>query len=160
MHLRTGPTDHDLKLLTERDWIVLLEAADEPGGSSITLATVERLVSALAGLDPVSLHSPHRYAVQIRVSRVATPPEALTRAFGVWQEAVRRVGAPAWPLVRAEVMTPEELELEVDSCASQGVTTDVTPGDRRSHVPDPESEDLLYRALGDSLTELSAGGLL
>src|SRR5207253_20434 len=55
--------------------------------------------------------SPDRYAVQLTV-RGDGPEPALIESIHRWRLAVAGAGLPPWPLVRAEVKTPAELEAE------------------------------------------------
>ena len=95
----------------EAVWIVLLEVADTQGASTIDSAGFDRLVSTWASPGSTALYSRDRYALQIPVG-AADPATALSSAMSRWKDAVQRTGVPRWALVRAEIMTPEELERE------------------------------------------------
>jgi diguanylate cyclase (GGDEF)-like protein len=129
-----------------RPWIVLLEAADEGNGSVIDPETVDRLAAAWADVFPTTLHSPSRYAMQVRVE-APDPPSALAVAIRSWNEAISASGAPRWELVRSEVLTPEELEVELRAAER-------TPDHASTAPVDPVADDLLRRALHDRLTGL------
>ncbi|MFN2555313.1 MAG: GGDEF domain-containing protein [Nitriliruptorales bacterium] len=133
------------------EWLVLLEAADSREGSAIDRSSFLQFVSSWATAAPTTLYTPNRYALQV-VVRATDPPSALSVAISLWQDSLRRSELPEWQLVRAEIMTPEELEEELQA-AERGrerltsTPSFVTPGD-------VVAEDLLRHALHDSLTGL------
>lgn len=131
----------------QRTWIVLLEAADDRDGPALDPSDLDRLAAAWGNVAPTALYSSNRYALQASV-RAADPPSALAAAIESWEEAVRASGVPGWDLVRAEVVTPEELEAELQSA---GVPTPAPASRART---DPVGDDLLRRALHDRLTGL------
>jgi hypothetical protein len=98
----------------EREWIVLLEAAPEEtdGGPAVCLSDVEEFLGMLADYAPSALYAPDRYAVQITVP-AGDPQRALAAGVDRFHLAVSASGLPGWPLVRAEVKTPAELEAEL-----------------------------------------------
>lgn len=130
----------------DKDWIVLLEAADPREASAIDLTSFARLVSSWATPAPTTLYSPSRYALQVAVP-AANAPAALSSAISLWQQALRHSGLPKWELVRAEIMTPEESERELESadCATGGA----------SKAEDVLGHELLSLALHDSVTGLA-----
>lgn len=130
----------------EGEWVVLLEAADERCLSTIEPQGFHRLVDSWAVPTPTTLYSPNRYALQTTV-RAADPPAALALAVSLWQDAVRRSGVPAWDLVRAEIMTPGELEKELGAAGGPG--TFGAPASERL-----VGDELLRRALHDGVTGL------
>lgn len=136
----------------EEEWVVVLEA--DGSGRQLDLSTIESLLREVAEAQPISLYTPDRYALQIRVV-AATPPAALELALDLWRDALRRLGNPVDKMVRAEVLTPEELQLEVES---QRVSEDVRLSELdevlASSIPDGVGDELLRRALSDSLTGL------
>ena len=97
----------------DQNWVVLLEASDDEGGT-IDAATVERLMLAVADARPTTLYSPDRYALQVCVA-ATDPVAALTSAYCLWKEAVRRTDAPPWRVIRTEVLTLQEFEYELQS---------------------------------------------
>jgi diguanylate cyclase (GGDEF)-like protein len=137
---------------TRRDWVVLLEAADEREGSTLERASFAKVVSSWAGPTPTILYSPDRYAVQVSV-RAANPPLALSSAVALWKDALRRAGLPEWQLLRAEIVTREELRHELEAAAWAEVGAHA-----RLEAP-PRTEDLvadalIQRALRVSVSEL------
>lgn len=134
-----------------REWIVLLEASDERGRSTIDASSFRRLVSSWPGPGPTALYSPNRYAIQVPV-RAFNPPSALSTAMWLWKDVLRRTGLPDWQLVRAEIVTPDELEREL-------LTAEAAVGDGEDPM-EPGSTDeevggeLLWRALHDPATGL------
>ena len=135
-----------------REWVVLLEAADEEGRTPIDVASFSRLIDSLVEVTPTTLFSPGRYAVQFSVV-AASAPLALSSALWNWAKAVRGAGLPDWELVRAELITPEELERDIRARrpAVGGVAL------FRAAAPHPLAaieDELLRRALHDGLTGL------
>ena len=137
---------------TGRDWVVLLEAAGERGASAIEPASFARMVSAWATPAPTTLYSPDRYALQVPL-RATTPPLALSSAIALWKDALRRSGLPEWELVRAEVVTPQELEAECQAAERADGGGDTSSPSPPSTV-DVVGNALLRDALHDSLTGL------
>lgn len=136
-----------------REWVVLLEAADEKGRTPIDVASFSRLIESWVDVTPTTLFSPGRYAVQFSVE-AASAPLALSSALWHWAKAVRGAGLPDWELVRAELLTPEELERDIqlsERPAVGGVAL------FRAAAPHPLAaieDELLRRALHDGLTGL------
>jgi hypothetical protein len=85
---------------------------------------VERLLDCLGDFALAGLYLPDRYAVQLLLSADG-PGAALAAAESHWHLAVELTGLPSWPIVRAEVETPEELAA---ACAAS---------DRGDELPDP-----------------------
>lgn len=136
-----------------KQWMVLLEAADERARAAIDAAAFRRLVTAWAAAPPTVLFSPSRYALQVAV--VARDPQsALVAAMGLWSDALRRAGLPKWQLVRAEIVTPDEFERDLQAEDWDGPADAAVVG-RHPSGPDPASEDLLRRALHDPVTGLA-----
>jgi diguanylate cyclase (GGDEF)-like protein len=134
------------------DWLVLLEAADKREGSTIDPSSFARLVSSWAAPVPTTLYSPSRYALQIAV-RATDALSALSIAISLWKECLRRSQLPEWPLVRAEIMTPEELEQELQA-ADWNIHREDTLEQPPPRAGDVAADDLLRRALHDSVTGL------
>ena len=136
------------------DWIVLLEAADDSGCSTIDVHAFRRLVIAYGTPAPTTLFTPGRYALQVTV-QAPTAPRALSVAISRWRQAMSRCRLPDWELVRAEIMTPAELEsdMRVADTPEDGLRPDeVVPA---AHAAiDPTEEELLRRALFDPVTGL------
>lgn len=132
--------------------MVLLEAADESPGGGIDAVAFRRMVAAWASTPPAALYSATRYALQVSVGG-HDPQEALATALGLWSDALGRVGLPAWRLVRAEIMTPEEFERDL-ATAECAVPTGELSTRAMASGGDPDSDDLLRRALHDPVTGL------
>lgn len=132
-------------------WVVLLEAADESGLSTVDADSYGRLIASWAVPVPTTLYSPTRYALQVTVE-ADDAPTALGMALSQWQDALQRSTMPEWELVRAEILTPRELELELRA-AEQSDMPDLMStaptGSKRV-----EADELLRRALHDDLTGL------
>jgi diguanylate cyclase (GGDEF)-like protein len=137
--------------MPRKQWIVLLEAADTNGGSTIDPASFDRLLSSWARSAPTALYSPNRYALQLPMT-AADPPIALSSAISRWKDALRRSGLPEWELVRAEIMTPDELEQEW--AAAEGGSGAVGPTAEGPPHAEMVSNELLRRALHDPVTGL------
>jgi hypothetical protein len=96
-------------------WVVLVEADAAPG-DVVDLARVEALLALLSDFEPVGIYSVDRYAVQVSIP-LDDPATAVASALRIVGEAAARVGLPDH-VVRAQAMTPEELEAEI--AASEG----------------------------------------
>lgn len=92
------------------DWVVLLEAEREDD-AVLGIERLEQLLEALACHSPHALYSVDRYAIQL-VMVAPSPAAALRAATGEWRRATSELHLPAWPVVRAEVKTPAELQAE------------------------------------------------
>jgi diguanylate cyclase (GGDEF)-like protein len=99
--------------MTSAQWIVVLEATADGSTPQVDEATLSRLLEGVSDYGPIALLSDDRYAVQLRVT-AANPYEAAGVALRRWSGAVFSLGAPAWNIVRADVMTLEEFTLEFD----------------------------------------------
>jgi diguanylate cyclase (GGDEF)-like protein len=95
------------------EWIVVLEAAAGAFAAGLDEATLARLIEVVSDTRPIALHSADRYALQLRVV-AESPSDALGLALGRWSDAVLSLGAPGWEVVRADVMSPAELGLELE----------------------------------------------
>ncbi len=136
----------------DKEWTVLLEAADEGGLSTMEPESFRRLVGSWAAPAPTTLYSPNRYALQVTLP-ATDAPAALNIALSLWKDALRRSALPEWDLVRAEVLTAAELELELQAAERPGGGPD--PVD--ASLPGAEhllGEELLRRALHDPATGL------
>src|SRR5439155_5289934 len=104
-----------------------------------------------------ALHSPDRYAVQLKVPGTR-PIDAIDRGLTQWDDAVTVLGLPRWALVRAEVFTPEELEREVEHESAEGAFTVVARSEGSDDVgaPDVAADELLKGIFRDPLTGLGS----
>lgn len=98
-------------------WVVLLEAADGGGSGGMDRGDVARLLAALGekcdgGGGGGALHSSDRYALQVETA-ASGPVEALLVVLSSWADAVRELDLPRWQVVRAELLTPDELERDL-----------------------------------------------
>jgi diguanylate cyclase (GGDEF)-like protein len=136
---------------TRQEWVVLLEVADDDG-NGIDEAGFARLIDSWTAAAPATLYSPSRYALQVSVE-APSPTVALSSALLRWQDALRDSGLPEWALVRAELVTPQELEREIVAGELEGIVA--APAPPRTDRPSIAAEDdLLRRALHDDLTGL------
>src|SRR5947208_1969936 len=134
-------------------WIVLLEAAGSATDAPIDIDELEALADLL-GADG-ALHSPERYAVQLKLAGTR-PIDAIDRGLTRWDDAVTTLGLPRWELVRAEVFTPEELEREFEQKSTEGAFTVVAVGDVSdgAGAADAAADELLRGVFRDPLTGL------
>ena len=77
---------------------------------------IDDLMDNLEVWHPTGLWDPSRYAIQLRVP-APTCAEALRRAMTYHRQAARAAGLPAGTLLRAEVLTPQELDQSWDDDA-------------------------------------------
>ena len=94
-------------------WIVLLEAAPSDEASLIDVGTARDILRAMGDEHAVALQAPDRIAIQVEV-RAAGMALALSAALARWRLALLKFVPKGWNLVRAEVLTPEELEREYE----------------------------------------------
>lgn len=136
---------------TCQEWVVLLEVADDDG-EGIDRASFGRLIDSWTEAAPTTLYSPSRYALQVSV-QATSPAVALSAVLLRWKDALRHSGLPEWKLVRAELVTPQELEREIVAGELEGLVepTARQPKERPSVAAE---DDLLRRALHDDLTGL------
>lgn len=134
-------------------WVVLLEAACDAAPGPIDADDLQRLHELLGpGRCGGALHSPDRYALQVTATG-AGPVDALLDVVARWADGVRRLGLPAWKLVRTEVFTPEDLKREFESAEREVIG--VQPPEVHSGPDHDEiGHELLYRAFSDPLTGL------
>ena len=143
------------------EWIVVLEASTGSTAAELDEATLSRLLEALSDARPIALYSADRYAVQLSVA-AADPSDALDLAFERWSHAVATLRAPAWDVVRADVMSLVEfsLDLEIEqrrdddgrrTTTAPGADADVAPG-----IGDDLASELRWRLM----LQDAHGGLL
>lgn len=135
-------------------WVVLVEATRDAGHGAIDGSAVERLHQALdPGSEGGVLHCADRYVLQVATIAVG-PVEGIFDVVSRWTDAVGHLNLPAWGLVRAEVLRPEELQREFE-CAHR----EATAFQPASANPGREDDDdvghaLLRQAFSDPLTGL------
>lgn len=98
-----------------KKWLVLLEVAKNGVSGTMGGHDVARLLAAMDG-GPYAgaLHSPERYALQL-MTTAASPAEALHGVVSTWVRLVRELALPEWDVARTEVITPEELERDLQN---------------------------------------------
>jgi diguanylate cyclase (GGDEF)-like protein len=137
------------------DWIVLLEAVKPSSAAELDTESLHRLLEAVTDARPIALHSLDRYALQLEVS-AESALDALARVLARWSDAVSDLGTPAWDLVRAEIMTSDELEMEL-LLAERDVDAAAGPRVAGEHVPHVEGDlasDLRWRLMLQDSQEL------
>lgn len=94
------------------EWSVNVEAT-HPGSQRVDQHAVEVLMELLDDhhVGGVAV-SPGRYGCRFDVD-APTPAEAATEADEVFRKAVAAAGLPAWPVVRLEAVTVEELDVDL-----------------------------------------------
>lgn len=133
-----------------QEWIVLLEAVATEANSTIDRAVLGRLVASWPKPAPTALLGDNRYALQAPI-RANGPAAAVRRAIGLWEHASRLSRVPRWNLVRAEIVTPEELDRELlaaDCENAESDSEDLVPSE------DGEADALLRGAFFDRRTGL------
>lgn len=134
-------------------WVVLLEAAREDH-AGMDRRDLDRLHDALhPGRSAATLYSPDRYALQV-TAEGASPVEVLADVVRRWADSLRHLGLPAWDLVRTEVFTPEDLELELERADLGETSTERPELDQAPVEHDEIGQELLRRAFSDPLTGL------
>jgi hypothetical protein len=97
-----------------REWVVVLEAAADPNSMLLDRGTTEAIVRALGAESTIALHSSERYAIQLQVTEMD-----MATAFEVglsrWREVAKPLTPSGWSLIRAEVLTREELDHDVEA---------------------------------------------
>lgn len=132
----------------------MLEACDESGRTTVGMAALQRLMRELRDAQPIALHDPHRYALQVRLAGVH-PAEALVDAVARWGEAVARLGLPDWPLCRAEVLTLEEFDRDLETASARLAGPGPPPPPEVAPQEGNPADALLRDAFHDSLTGLA-----
>lgn len=95
-------------------WSVLVECAAPEGAASLDLEDdrVDALVDAVPEHDGVPTLGPGRYDVRLSVEGEDVLAVGVRARELVWK-AVANAGLPEWPVVRLDVMTHEDLDLEL-----------------------------------------------
>lgn len=137
-------------------WVVLLEAAADRSSPEISSDDVARLLALMKpGAHGAALHCAERYALQV-TARAATPDEALAGVLARWANALSELGFPAWRVARAEVLTPEELQHDLEGKGTRPGST-LAPAATSAINWDGDDElarELLRRAFSDPVTGL------
>jgi hypothetical protein len=143
--------------VAERQWVVVVEAEAANGDGSVEVGRLRRLLEVLPDLDPIALHSADRVAVQLHVDAPGEV-EALAQALAELRAALPSVGLSEFQVIRAEVMTREELERECR--VAYGGDTAASDGHEEGTAADPDgvAEQLLRQLFQDPLTRLPAPG--
>jgi hypothetical protein len=95
-------------------WVVVVEAAGDPSSGRCDVRELRRLLEALdAGAGAGALNGADRYVLQVRTTG-SNPGEALVGVLCRWSKAVPELDLPPWKVVRAEVLTPEELQSDLE----------------------------------------------
>ncbi len=129
-------------------WVVQLEAESTERTGPIDAGSVAHVLVALSA-QPIGLWAPGRCAVQLRIA-ASSPAVALEAAFSRWLDAFWALERPAWPIVRAEVLTPDELEREFEDDELQATLGTVCVRE----TEDDAAGALIRRAFSDAATNL------
>ena len=97
-----------------KDWIVVLEAEAGTNAMLCDLGTFRAILNSLQEFGATGLHSPDRYALQQTVVETDVGT-AFAGALWRWHDVVRPLTPSGWSLVRAEVLTREELDRDLDA---------------------------------------------
>lgn len=129
-----------------------MEVAHDDGQSGLDRGDFDRLVESWAGATSTTIFSDARYALQVSVQATG-PALALSAALWRWKDALRHAGLPEGGLVRAELLTPDELEREI-LAGEMAPLKETAASTERVGPSDAVEDDLLRRALHDTLTGL------
>ena len=94
-------------------WIVLVEAEPKGRAAQIDARTASSVLRAMGGEGAVGLRSPGRVAMQVSV-HAADAAVALSTVLSRWRSPAVRLAMRGWAVVRAEVLTWEEFQLDVE----------------------------------------------
>ena len=133
-------------------WAVVLELAVPDGRGTLDFATVEALVEYLADWEPSALYDPHRYAIQVQLS-APDAESALVAAIQGHDKAALALGLSFLSLVRAEVLTTEEL---ASGQAGSGMGEMFAGSGSPAGPGDSKPSDALYQATRALLAVTSA----
>ena len=136
-----------------RKWFVLLEAVGDPASGTIDAGALGKLLGAVDP-DPAAgaLHRADRYALQVTATG-SNPAEALSSTLSRWADVVRQLELPAWEVVRAEVLTPEELDRDLEHHPRETSPALAPPPPDHGDSQDM-AQELLRQAFADRLTGL------
>lgn len=95
------------------EWFVVLELAADENAALIDRGTAASIRRALEGAMTGALHSPDRFAIQLRVME-SSIERAFTAALQRWRESAQSLLPREWHVVRAEILTAAEFEREVE----------------------------------------------
>lgn len=87
----------------------MLEVAGAVESILLHRGTTAAIVRALGDESTIALHSPVRYAIQLRVT-ATDMPAAFEAGLCRWRAAARPLTPSGWSLIRAEILTREELD--------------------------------------------------
>ena len=116
------------------EWVVVLEVV--PAAPSDD-EDMQRLLWELAEFDPVGMRCDDRYALQLRVL-AAQPEEALTTAMARWRVVAAELLLGTATVVRSEVMTRRELELDLEAAHGGDLRRATATATHRDPVVRPE----------------------
>ena len=96
-----------------RRWIVLVEAEPDGRPSQIDARAASSVLQAMGGEEAVGLHCPERLAMQVSV-HAADADVALSTVLSRWRSPAVQLAMRGWAVVRTEVVTWEEFELDFE----------------------------------------------
>jgi PAS domain S-box-containing protein/diguanylate cyclase (GGDEF)-like protein len=105
------------------------------------------------GAHPAALHSAERCAVRLDV-KARSGAEALSWAIVQWQQAAADLGLPEWAIVRAEVLTPEEFQRDLQDADAGALVALLSRAVERIDEPESVARQLLDQVFADPVTGL------
>lgn len=98
-------------------WSVTIEVA---GDGEVTIDALDDFLAALEPYEPVVIAPPEepldglsRYGADLTIATADAPEAAVYAALIAFREAVVKADLPKWPVVRLELTTEEELEVQL-----------------------------------------------
>jgi diguanylate cyclase (GGDEF)-like protein/PAS domain S-box-containing protein len=140
------------------NWIVLVEAVSHPPAAPIDWTSLRLLLEAVEA-HPGALHTPDRCAVRLDIAAVDAE-DAVTIALTRWRRMLASLELPYWPVVRAEVLSPEEFDRDAQQADPASLATMLTISERRPPEGESVAKQLLDRVFSDPLTGLPTGETL
>lgn len=110
--------------MTTGSWMVVLEVVRRPDALPVDAEGLRRVLALLCeaepdGAQPIALLTDDRYALHLSVTACHVS-EAIVVAVRRWEGVSARLGLHDWDARRAEVMTTDEFEAEVEAEALAG----------------------------------------
>jgi hypothetical protein len=94
------------------EWSVELQVASSDGAAYLDEDGIDELLCVLSPESVAVSYQPGRYSIRIAVQAIDIR-DALAEAATRVSAAVEKTGLPSWPIVRATVLTADELDREL-----------------------------------------------